>query len=79
MSTVFDNAIRAAIDSAQQNSTTLRFGDITAITGNKITVSVAGELIPNIPILASAQPKVGSRAWLLHQGPLMVCIGTTAE
>ncbi len=80
----YDAVLRAAVDTATSLSTTLRFGTITEVNGDTVTVDLAGALCPNIPIMrafgvATPTATVGDRAWLLHQGALMVCIGTTAQ
>jgi hypothetical protein len=83
MITPYDAVFRAALDSATNQSATLRFGDVTAVNGNRLTVDVGGSSVPNIPIMRpfgvpTPTVNVGDRVWLLHQGSLMVCIGTTA-
>lgn len=80
----YDAVLRAAVDEATSQSVTLRFGTVYSVNGDTVTVDLGGTLCRNIPIMrafgvATPTANVGDRAWLLHQGALMVCIGTTAQ
>jgi len=57
----------------------LRFGEVTAVDGGLITVTISGASVGNIPVISTYTPTVGDRAWLLSQGSIMVALGATTK
>ena len=75
MRNLYDALLQSARDGAAIHNTTLRFGEVTAVSSGTLTVRLAGEEIPFVPYMRGSNPQVGDWAWLLHQGSLLVCIG----
>lgn len=79
---VTDLLLDASIDIARtvsnDQSCTLRFGTVHAVTGATITVQLGDARIPGITHLKQYTPTVGDVVWLLHQNSTLVAIGTPA-
>lgn len=76
MNTV-DTIVQRSVEKAQDGVVTLRFGRVTAISGDTITVDLAGTAVPGISCLSTYSPKQGDWAWLLNQGSLLVAVGAS--
>jgi hypothetical protein len=74
-----DQVIAVAVQTAVSDSAVLRFGEVTAVNGRLVTVTMDGADIPNVPCLGSyVDPTIGDRAWLLFQGSTLVAVGSNA-
>jgi hypothetical protein len=73
---ITDAVISRALEKANIENATLRFGVVKAITGKTLTVTLGGIDIPLIAHLKSYTPHVGDRVWLLHQGSTLVALGS---
>ncbi len=73
---LLDQTVQAARLASNDESATLRFGTVKDVQGRKVTVELGGGQVAGVPCLSSYTPQVGDVAWLLHQGPTLVALGT---
>ena len=73
---ITDAVISRALEKANIENATLRFGVVKAITTKTLTVTLGGADVPLVPFLKSYTPTVGDRVWLLHQGSTLVALGS---
>ncbi len=74
---VFDTVLERSLELSDSTLVSLRFGRVKALSGNTVTVTLAGVDIPGVACLSSYVPKAGDWAWLLQQGSLLVAIGSS--
>jgi len=79
MRSTVDAIIEASRNANDGRYASMRFGDVTAVDGGLITVSLAGASVGNIPVISTYTPNVGDRVWLLSQGSIMVAVGASTK
>ena len=72
-----DALVSRAVQQATENSLTIVFGRVKAITGRTLTVQIGGVDVPGVPRMKSYNAALGEWAWCLRQGTLLVAIGCT--
>lgn len=75
---LLDESVEAARSRALDETTVLRFGRVTAHNAGSrtLTCTMAGATLYDVPHLRSYTPANGDVVWLLHQGSMVVAIGT---
>ncbi len=51
----------------------LEAGTVTAVGTGKVTVNIAGSIVPDIPV-AGPMPLAGDRVWIIRQGMTAIAI-----
>ena len=72
-----DTLIARSVERAQEGVVSLRFGRVTAVAGDTITVDLGNVAVPGVSFLSSYSRQVDDRAWLLNPGSLLVAVGCT--
>lgn len=62
----------------ERQTVRLRNGSVAAVSGSKVTVTLDGTSIPNVPVHGPV-PGVGTRVLLLEQGSSLLVMGSAVS
>lgn len=72
-----DAFVERAKTEALARSASLRFGPVVSVGAGSVMVTLDGVEVGPVPLIDGVSASVGAQAWMLQQGSLLVCIGTS--
>lgn len=77
MKRTVNSFVARATTEALAKSASLRFGPVVSVGAGSVNVTLEGAEVGPIPLMNGVSASVDDQAWMLQQGSLLVCIGTS--
>jgi len=72
-----DAFVERAKSEALAKAASLRFGPVVSVGAGSVNVTLDGVEVGPVPVINGVSALVDDQAWMLQQGSLLVCIGTS--